>query len=68
MYIRLILTVLGKLLLLVRRLIMAWSRLNQLLLGFLNIIMVIVILTSCVVVLKMVLVAMLFQFMILCGD
>nr|DAI96086.1 MAG TPA: hypothetical protein [Bacteriophage sp.] len=45
-----------------------WSRLNQPLLGCLNLNMVIVILTSCVVVLKMVLVAMLFQLMILCGD
>ena len=44
------------------------SRLNQRLLGSLNISMVIVILTSCVVVLKMVLVAMLLQFMIMFGD
>nr|DAV84321.1 MAG TPA: hypothetical protein [Bacteriophage sp.] len=68
MYIRLILTVLRKLLLLVGRLIMAWSRLNQLLLGFLIMLMVIVILISCVAVLKMVLVAMLLQFMIMYGD
>lgn len=47
---------------------MAWSRLNQLLLGFLNMIMVIVILISYVVALKMVLVAMLFQFMIMYGN
>ena len=38
---------------------MAWSRLNQLLLGFLTMIMVIVVLISYVVALKMVLVAML---------
>ena len=47
---------------------MAWLRLNQLLLGFLNMIMVIVILILYVVVLRMVWVAMLFQFMILYGD
>lgn len=46
---------------------MAWSRLNQLLLGFLNMIMVIVILISYVVALKMALVAMLFQLMMY-GD
>nr|DAI66091.1 MAG TPA: hypothetical protein [Caudoviricetes sp.] len=68
MYIRLMLTVLRKLLLLVRGLIMAWSRLNQLLQGFLTMIMVIVILISYVVVLKMVFVHMLSQFMILYGD
>ena len=45
-----------------------WSRLNQLLLGFLKIIMVIVILISCVVVLKTVFVRMLLQFMIMYGD
>ena len=45
---------------------MAWSRLNQLLLGFLIMLMVIVIL--CVAVLKMVLVVMLSQFMIMYGD
>nr|DAR57583.1 MAG TPA: hypothetical protein [Caudoviricetes sp.] len=65
---RLMLTGLRKLLLLVGRLIMAWSRLNQLLLGFLNMTMVTVILISYVVVLKMVLVHTLFQFMILYGD
>lgn len=47
---------------------MAWSRLSQLLLGFLNMIMVIVILISYVVVLRTVLVAMLSQLMILYGD
>ena len=47
---------------------MAWSRLNQLLLGFLIMLMVIVILISYVVVLKMVFVHMLSQFMILYGD
>ena len=47
---------------------MAWSRLNQLLLGFLNLIMVIVILISYVVVLRMVFVYMLSQFMTLYGD
>ena len=47
---------------------MAWSRLNQLLQGFLTMIMVIVILISYVVVLKMVFVHMLSQFMILYGD
>lgn len=47
---------------------MAWSRLNQPLLGFLTMIMVIVILISYVVALKMVLLRMLFQLMILCGD
>lgn len=46
---------------------MAWLRLNQLLLGFLNMIMVIVILISYVVALKMALVAMLFQLMMY-GD
>lgn len=47
---------------------MVRSRLNQLLLGFLNMIMVIVILISYVVVLRTVLVAMLSQLMILYGD
>lgn len=47
---------------------MAWSRLNQLLLRFLIVLMVIVILISYVVVLKMVFVHMLSQFMILYGD
>lgn len=47
---------------------MVRSRLSQLLLGFLNMIMVIVILISYVVVLRTVLVAMLLQLMILCGD
>ena len=65
--IRLMLMVLRKSLLLVRRLIMAWSRLNQLLLGFLSMIMVIVVLISYVVVLKMALVAMLFWLMMY-GD
>lgn len=46
---------------------MAWSRLNQLLLGFLSMIMVIVVLISYVVVLKMALVAMLFWLMMY-GD
>lgn len=46
---------------------MAWSRLNQLLLGFLNMIMVIVVLISYVVALKMALVAMLFRLMMY-GD
>ena len=47
---------------------MVRSRLNQLLLGFLTMIMVIVILISYVVVLRTVLVAMLSQLMILYGD
>nr|DAD94891.1 MAG TPA: hypothetical protein [Podoviridae sp. ct7gc4] len=67
MCIRLMLRVLRKSLLLVRKLIMAWSRLNQLLLGFLNMIMVIVVLISYVVALKMALVAMLFRLMMY-GD
>lgn len=45
-----------------------WSRLNQPLLGFLEMIMVIVILISYVVALKMVLLRMLFQLMIMYGD
>nr|DAV98095.1 MAG TPA: hypothetical protein [Bacteriophage sp.] len=50
------------------KLMIVWSRLNQLLLVCLNISMVIVILILCVAVLKMVLGAMLLQFMIMCGD
>lgn len=46
---------------------MAWSRLSQLLRGFLTMIMVIVVLISYVVELSMALVAMLFLLM-MCGD
>nr|DAU20712.1 MAG TPA: hypothetical protein [Bacteriophage sp.] len=67
-YIRSILTVLRQLSRLVRKLMIVWSRLNQPLLWFLNLVMVIVILILCVVVLKTVLVAMLLQFMIMFGD
>lgn len=61
-------TVLRQLLLLVRKMMIVWSRLNQPLLGFLNIIMVIVILISYVVALKMAFVHTLSQFMIMYGD
>ena len=48
---------------------MVWSRLNQLLLGFLTMIMVMVILILYVVVLRrMVLVVMLFRFGMMHGD
>ena len=60
--------VLRQLLRLVWGLTVVRSRLNQLLLQFLNLSMVIVILISYVVVLKMVFVHMLSQFMILYGD
>nr|DAF80092.1 MAG TPA: hypothetical protein [Bacteriophage sp.] len=67
-HMRSILTVIRQLSRLVRKLMIVWSRLNQLLLVCLNISVVIVILILCVVMLKIVLGAMLLQFMIMCGD